>query len=551
MRFWGDMKAKVEEMGDCDSAHHPLEGRDGFSSPASAAGTVISGGVEVLPSQASAPVPVEYKGWDLAGAAAFPGGYQAFPVVRGATHNTHQVLSWKALMDLQDKPVEYDIFESKWTQLAGRVVAQNTALGQQDPRCGIGTDELLGMGDFDDLKRQVALDSLVLDQCQKRGMAALVQTIEMAAPTESFVTVVQGAEEPFLQFAERLTASVERQVEDLNARLLLLKHLARSNCNAEYRKIIEALPGDPSVSQMAQACAKVGTTGCKVAAVATALQPSWTGPQGRQRKQGHAQDSIKQGKKVQRVTTPLFLCGWCGRPNHNANVCKATVHANGQPLSSSGNGKGSKGETRSDTIFSPSSGADGGLLGRLTASTCGSAGLDVCTAATVVLDSYGVHKVPLDAFGPVGEGMSAFLMGRSSATAQGIIVHLGLIDADFTGQIYAMVSTPTPPGHYPRRDQTCSTCAFQVFCSQSRELVAGRRQLWIYWAASASLDFCPDKVCTLSIPGVTLSEICLRRLLDTGADITILSLAAWPPEWPLDLVQTSVAGLAGTARNAT
>ncbi|RMC20258.1 hypothetical protein DUI87_01104 [Hirundo rustica rustica] len=72
---------------------------------------------------------------------------------------------------------------------------------------------------------QVALDPLVLDQCHRTGMAALVQTIEMAVPKESFVTVVQGTQEPFLQFAERLTASVERQVEYLNVRQLVLKTL--------------------------------------------------------------------------------------------------------------------------------------------------------------------------------------------------------------------------------------------------------------------------------------------------------------------------------------
>ncbi|TRZ08698.1 hypothetical protein HGM15179_018406 [Zosterops borbonicus] len=163
-----------------------------------------------------------------------------------------------------------------------RVMMQNTALGQQDPRRVIGMDELLGTGNFADPKKQVAFDPLVLEQCTKMGMATLVQTIEMAAPQDSFVTAVQEAEETFLQFAGRLTASVERQVDDPTARTLLLKHLVRSKCNAECRKIIEALPGDPSVPQMAEACAKVGTTGCKVAAVAAALQPAWNWPQGGQ-----------------------------------------------------------------------------------------------------------------------------------------------------------------------------------------------------------------------------------------------------------------------------
>ncbi|TRZ05163.1 hypothetical protein HGM15179_021944 [Zosterops borbonicus] len=43
----------------------------------------------------------------------------------------------------------------------------------------------------------------------------------------------------------------------------------------------------------------------------------------------------------------------------------------------------------------------------------------------------------------------------------------------------------------------------------------------------------PEKVFTLSIPGATPPEISLRRILDTGVDITILSLATWPLEWPL------------------
>ncbi|RMC21401.1 hypothetical protein DUI87_02265 [Hirundo rustica rustica] len=102
-------------------------------------------------------------------------------------------------------------------------------------------------------------------------------------------------------------------------------------------------------------------------------------------------------------------------------------------------------ETRAETNVSASAPTNGDLLSRLAASTHGSAGVDVCTAESVVIDSDKIHKVPLDAFCPLGDGMNAFLMGRSSATIQGIMVHLGLIDADFSGEIHAMVSTPTPP----------------------------------------------------------------------------------------------------------
>ncbi|RMC05649.1 hypothetical protein DUI87_17734 [Hirundo rustica rustica] len=253
---------------------------------------LVSGNAEVSPSQASGPVPVESTGRDLADAAASP-GHQAFPVLQGANHNTHQPLPWKAMSKLQEKvgkyglvsaevmqvlqtldadpltpydiqclahvlfrPVEYEIFEYKRTHLADRVIAQNTVLSQQDPRHVIGTDVLMGIGNFADLQRQVAFDYLVFNQCHRMAMAALVQTIEMAAPKESFAAVTQGTHESFLQFAETLTASVERQVEDFNTRQLVRKYLARTNCNAKCRRIIEALPGGPPVSQMAEACAK-------------------------------------------------------------------------------------------------------------------------------------------------------------------------------------------------------------------------------------------------------------------------------------------------------
>ncbi|RMC03453.1 hypothetical protein DUI87_20652 [Hirundo rustica rustica] len=247
------------------------------------------------------------------------------------------------------RPVEYDIFKYKWTQLAGRVVAQNAALGQQDPRCVIGTDVLLGMGNFAGLQRQVALESLVLDQCHRMGMAALVQTIEMAALKESFAAVIQGTHKPFLQFAERLTASVERQVDDLNARQLVLKNLVRTNCNAECRRIIEALPGDPSLPQIVQACARIGATGYKMAALATAPQLAWTRQQGGQQKQENSQASKKQGKKVQRGTNVICFCSRCGGPNHTLDACRATAHASGQPLLSLGNGKWSMKGRRTQT----------------------------------------------------------------------------------------------------------------------------------------------------------------------------------------------------------
>ncbi|RMB92839.1 hypothetical protein DUI87_30733 [Hirundo rustica rustica] len=107
--------------------------------------------------------------------------------------------------------VEYDFSEYKWTQLAVRVVERNVTLGPGDPRRSINTDMLLGTGNYARADGQVGFEPLVLEQCQQTGMAALVQTVQLATPQESFVTVIQGVDEPFLHFAGWLTGAVEKQ----------------------------------------------------------------------------------------------------------------------------------------------------------------------------------------------------------------------------------------------------------------------------------------------------------------------------------------------------
>lgn len=51
--------------------------------------------------------------------------------------------------------------------------------------------------------------------------------------------------------------------------------------------------------------------------------------------------------------------------------------------------------------------------------------------------------------GQLGNGLSALLLGRSSATVQGLFVLPGLIDADYTGEIKIMLWTSMPPCEVP------------------------------------------------------------------------------------------------------
>ncbi|KAL2299490.1 hypothetical protein Nmel_014150 [Mimus melanotis] len=66
----------------------------------------------------------------------------------------------------------------------------------------------------------------------------------------------------------------------------------------------------------------------------------------------------------------------------------------------------------------------------------------------------------LQAQGPIGKRLSALIIGRSSDTLQGIFVYAGIINADFTRQIQATVSTPTLPVDYSCKNKNYSTYPF-------------------------------------------------------------------------------------------
>lgn len=65
--------------------------------------------------------------------------------------------------------------------------------------------------------------------------------------------------------------------------------------------------------------------------------------------------------------------------------------------------------------------------------------MDVITPVSVTIGNTKVHEMPLEAFGPLGYGLSALLVGCSSVTLQGLFVLPGVIGADYLGQICTMV----------------------------------------------------------------------------------------------------------------
>lgn len=178
--------------------------------------------------------------------------------------------------------------------------------------------------------------------------------------------------------------------------------------------------------------------------------------------------------------------------------------------------------------------------------------MDVTTASDILINDTKVHKVPLQAHGPLGLGLSALLVGRSSVTLQGLFVLPGIIDADYEGQIQAMVWTPSPPVMIPRNSRIAQLVPFRAQIPVAEKIERGTGGFGstgiaeIYWT-QAIADSRPMMVCVIKNSRSNVKETKIRGMIDTGADVTIVSGSSWPKDWPTVPTPGAIAGVGGAA----
>ena len=180
--------------------------------------------------------------------------------------------------------------------------------------------------------------------------------------------------------------------------------------------------------------------------------------------------------------------------------------------------------------------------------------MDVCTTHTVTLSIQGVHKVPPEAWGPIGKGLSALLIGRSSSTLQGLMVHVGVIDAGYHGQICAMVSTATPPVTIKGGTRIAQLIPFMSCVPATEQVIRGTQGFWsagkpqVFWSQRIT-ESRPEMTCTLTMANASPSQIKLIGLLDSGADMTIIAQRNWPSSWPLVVNAEGALGVGGVSNS--
>ncbi|KAF4804326.1 hypothetical protein TURU_008831 [Turdus rufiventris] len=168
--------------------------------------------------------------------------------------------------------------------------------------------------------------------------------------------------------------------------------------------------------------------------------------------------------------------------------------------------------------------------------TRGSLGLDLAAAVDVVLKDNKPIKIPIEVQEPLGlngQSYRALVLGRSSAALKGLIVVLGVIDADSHEEIMIVAFAHFPPLSIPAG----SRIAQLVPVPQLVQEASGPLQRMGGFVSTGGLVLLTlsmeQHILVMALLQQGQDSIRLRILLDTGADMTIISRYHWPPQCPL------------------
>ncbi|NXJ48652.1 POK9 protein, partial [Spizaetus tyrannus] len=152
-----------------------------------------------------------------------------------------------------------------------------------------------------------------------------------------------------------------------------------------------------------------------------------------------------------------------------------------------------------------------------------SARVDLATSAETIISDTSVALIPTGTCGPLGHGMAALLIRRSSTTLRGLFVLPGIIDADYEGEIKIMAWTPVPLCTIPAGSKIAQLVYFSPQTPNASQVVRGTgcfgstRMPEIYWTQQLTMSRL--QLCTLQAGGTRLA---IRGIIDSGADVTVI-----------------------------
>ena len=175
--------------------------------------------------------------------------------------------------------------------------------------------------------------------------------------------------------------------------------------------------------------------------------------------------------------------------------------------------------------------------------TTGSAGLDIrATTRLILTPEMGTQVVESDFKGPLPEDTVGLLLGRSSMALSELLVHPGVIDADYNGTVKILVSSPRgitaiSPGDKIAQILVLPSC-HKLF--GSHEVTWGQKG---FGSSGAPLACVRLGMENRSFYSFGIRDKKFMGLLNTGADRSIINEADWSKDWPVQKADQTLRGL--------
>ncbi|RMC21499.1 hypothetical protein DUI87_02365 [Hirundo rustica rustica] len=211
---------------------------------------------------------------------------------------------------------QFIIWEAKWRKALNELGDKYRG----GANAGLTVAQLAGDPPLDSPACQARLfPREVLTDIRNAARKAMVQIPLTGVMESSYTDIKQGPSESFTSLVDRLTQAVDRQVTDEGVKSHLIRCLALANANPECKHVISAMPGQPSMAEIIEACSKVGTPQHVATIlgdqVEKAVKEAFANFQQRQcykcGKQGHFQ---KDCPELAEIASSLDVCPRCGIP---------------------------------------------------------------------------------------------------------------------------------------------------------------------------------------------------------------------------------------------
>ena len=153
----------------------------------------------------------------------------------------------------------------------------------------------------------------------------------------------------------------------------------------------------------------------------------------------------------------------------------------------------------------------------------------------------GVQALPTGVYGPLPPGTMGLILGRSSTLLKGIQIHPGIVDADYQEEIKVMTSVQQGVVVIPQGERTAQLVLVPDKVTNNKRARGnqgfgspGTAAFWV-----AQLNEQPQLRITIEGKG-------FDGILDSGADVSVLSLKYWPKAWPLEEGTVQLQGIGQT-----